>query len=48
MVREKFDKPEMEMVTFDAEDIIMTSGCTQDCGWNCTNDDKMCPQKYNS
>ena len=27
MVREKFEKPEMEMVTFDAEDIIVTSGC---------------------
>ena len=34
MVREKFEKPEMEMVTFDAEDIIVTSSV---CQPNCTN-----------
>ena len=33
MVREKFEKPEMEMVTFDAEDIIVTSAACvgKDC-----------------
>ncbi len=35
MVREKFEKPEMEMVTFDAEDIIVTSTCSGYCLWEC-------------
>ena len=36
MVREKFEKPEMEMVTFDAEDIIVTSGvCNNKIFINC-------------
>ncbi len=35
MVREKFKKPEMDVVTFNAEDIIVTSGS---CSGNCPND----------
>jgi hypothetical protein len=39
MVREKFEKPEMEMVTFDAEDVIVTSStcpCEGYCVLECT------------
>ncbi|MBQ9080125.1 MAG: hypothetical protein IJY27_03550 [Clostridia bacterium] len=28
---EKYIKAEMEIVVFEAEDVIMTSGCTSDC-----------------
>lgn len=32
----KFEKPKMETVTFDAEDVIVTSGGRKDCSldWN--------------
>ncbi len=36
MVREKFKKPEMDVVTFNAEDIIVTSGDL--CSLNCPTD----------
>lgn len=40
-MKEKFAKPEIEIVTFEAEDIIQTSGCTKDgCLLNCTNKDQ--------
>ena len=43
MVREKFEKPEMEMVTFDAEDIIVTSSTSPcvDCVLVCKGTDQL-------
>ena len=39
-MKENFVKPVMEVVTFEAEDIIQTSGCTKDgCLLNCKNKD---------
>lgn len=34
-MKEKFLKPEMEVITFNGEDIITTSGCGKDCPTNC-------------
>ena len=38
-VKEKFEKPVLEIVRFDTEDIIQTSGCRGDCvkvcEWHC-------------
>lgn len=35
----KFEKPEMEKVMFEAEDVIVTSGgCTGQCQHICSND----------
>lgn len=34
----KLEKPEMEIVEFEAEDIICTSGCDTYCKSNCPND----------
>lgn len=31
----KFVKPEMEKITFEEEDIIVTSGCHPDCAPDC-------------
>lgn len=35
------EKPAFEVVAFDAEDVIVTSGCSMDCpddcGWVCDN-----------
>ena len=40
----KFEKPEMEKVMFEAEDVIVTSG---DCSENCPNDGSgYCKSKY--
>ena len=43
-MKERFLKPEMEVITFHGEDIITTSGCGKDCPTNCgmicTNDCK--------
>ena len=36
-MKENFVKPLMEVVTFNAEDIIQTSGCQGDCGLVCVN-----------
>jgi hypothetical protein len=38
--KEKFEKPMMEVVRFEAEDIIVTSqgGCTYQCKDICTDD----------
>lgn len=37
-MKEMFEKPVMEMIEFDAEDIIITSGCNDDaCDFVCTN-----------
>lgn len=36
-MKERFLKPEMEVITFSGEDIITTSGCSGDCGAICTN-----------
>ena len=42
MMRERFEKPEMEKIAFEAEDIIVTSGqcgiCDLDCDDICKND----------
>lgn len=38
MTKEKFEKPDAEMVTFSAEDVIVTSGCSGDCGSVCNPD----------
>ena len=39
MKKMKFEKPEMEKVMFEAEDVIVTSGgCTGDCQHICSND----------
>ena len=38
MTKEKFEKPDAEMVTFSAEDVIVTSGCSGDCIKVCEND----------
>ncbi len=41
--KEKFEKPEMEVVEFDSEDVIVTSTCASDhycvvdCQPNCSN-----------
>ena len=35
-MRESFEKPEMQMLSFDAEDIITTS-CSSDCDPVCEN-----------
>ena len=35
---EKFEKPVMEKITFEAEDIIVTSGCSGDCRRICSTD----------
>ena len=32
---EKYLKAEMEVVTFEAEDVIATSGCASDCSADC-------------
>ena len=37
--KERFEKPEMEKVMFETEDVIVTSGgCSPDCTLICTND----------
>jgi predicted oxidoreductase len=39
MKKMKFEKPEMEKVMFEAEDVIVTSGgCTGNCNVICDND----------
>lgn len=35
---EKFERPEMKIVRFDAEDVIATSGGCTDCGFVCSDD----------
>ncbi len=30
-MKERFAKPTLEVVTFDAEDVIVTSGCSGNC-----------------
>ena len=38
-MREKFEKPAMEKIKFEAEDIIVTSGgCSGHCNMVCNND----------
>lgn len=34
----EFIKPQMERILFDAEDIIVTSTCTDKCSTDCTTD----------
>lgn len=42
MKKMKFEKPEMEKVMFEAEDVIVTSGgCMGDCQHICGNDCQM-------
>ncbi len=37
-MKESFKKPKMQMISFEAEDIIITSGgCTSDCDPVCEN-----------
>ena len=40
-MKKKFERPEMEVIRFEAEDVIMTSGgCSSDCGFVCETDCK--------
>lgn len=40
-MKKKFERPEMEVIRFEAEDVIMTSGgCSPDCGVVCSTDCK--------
>lgn len=34
-MKEMFEKPVMEMIEFDSEDVIATSGCAGYCGFDC-------------
>lgn len=35
-MKKKFERPEMEVIRFEAEDVIVTSGgCSPDCGVIC-------------
>lgn len=36
-MKKKFERPEMEVIRFEAEDVIMTSGgCSSECGLVCS------------
>lgn len=37
-INEKFERPEMKIIKFDAEDVIVTSGGCSDCGVVCVGD----------
>lgn len=38
-INEKFERPEMKIIKFDAEDVIVTSGgCSGDCVFVCSED----------
>ena len=40
-MKKKFERPEMEVIRFEAEDVIMTSGgCSPDCGLVCSTECK--------
>ena len=45
---EKYTKAQMEVIEFEAEDVITTSGCngvnTSIKPWECGNDDPSCPK----
>ena len=45
---EKYTKAQMEVIEFEAEDVITTSGCNSvnvDIGgWGCGNDNPSCPK----
>ncbi len=34
-MKESFVKPEMEVIPFDGEDVIVTSACAGYCGFDC-------------
>ena len=43
---EKYEKAQMEVIEFEAEDVITTSGCNVNTSikpWECGNDDPSCP-----